>query len=171
MPPSSLVPIVAISFGCGLFVATHLLRLRDRERLRNGACTHVFQLYPASVVMPCPACECVNVCSLTSRVVFILVAALRYTGTACSRTRKHLAKKSQRSTFGIDLARYIPLVRDSKYRQKVVVLGAGSFGTAMAYAAAQVSRTSPAGSLCSLSTRNVYFHRNYYIYIRAGTTP
>jgi isopentenyl phosphate kinase len=81
-----------------------------------------------------------------------------------------LAKKSQRSAFGIDIARYIPLVRDSKYRQKVVVLGAGSFGTAMAYAAAQVSRTSH-GSLSSLSTGNVYFRRNYYIYIRAGTTP
>jgi hypothetical protein len=67
MPPSSLVPSIAISFGCGLFVATHLLRLRDRERLRNGAYKPVFLLYPASVVMPCPACECVNVCSLICR--------------------------------------------------------------------------------------------------------
>jgi len=55
---------------------------------------------------------------------------------ACSRTQKHLVK-SQRAALGIDLARYIPLWQNKQYKQKVVVLGAGSFGTAMAYAAAQ----------------------------------
>ena len=47
---------------------------------------------------------------------------------ACSRTQKHLVK-SQRAALGIDLARYIPLWRNKQYKQKVVVLGAGSFGT------------------------------------------
>lgn len=87
---SSMIPAITISFGLGLFAATHVLRLRDRERLRK----------------------------------------------ACSRTQKHL-QKGQRSALGMDLARYIPLWHDKKYKQKVVVLGAGAFGTAMAYAAAQ----------------------------------
>ena len=55
---------------------------------------------------------------------------------AASRTQKHLIKKSQRAALGIDRARYIPLI-DKKNKQKVVVLGAGAFGTAMAYASAQ----------------------------------
>ena len=53
--------------------------------------------------------------------------------------------KSQRAALGIDLGRLLSSAGDyynsrtnkRKYRQKVVVLGAGAFGTAMAYAAAQ----------------------------------
>ncbi|KAL7530791.1 hypothetical protein ACHAXR_003678 [Thalassiosira sp. AJA248-18] len=87
----NILPAVTVSFGLGVIFATHLLRLRDRDRLRK----------------------------------------------ACSRTQKHLTKRSQRAALGIDLASYIPLWRDKNYKQKVVVLGAGAFGTAMAYAAAQ----------------------------------
>ena len=96
-PPSFVIPAVAtVSFGCGVLFATHLLRLRDRERLRR----------------------------------------------ACSRTRKHLAKKGR--PLGIDLGRppgagdrHDGRISNEKRRQKVVVLGAGAFGTAMAYASAQ----------------------------------
>lgn len=85
----SILPTITLSFGAGIFAATYLLRLRDRERLRK----------------------------------------------ACSRTQKHL-KKGQRAALGVDLTNYIPIWR-GKSRQKVVVLGAGAFGTAMAFAAAQ----------------------------------
>jgi glycerol-3-phosphate dehydrogenase (NAD+) len=66
---------------------------------------------------------------------------------ACSRTRKHLASgKSQRAALGIDLGRPSlaagdcdggRIITNKKRRQRVVVLGAGAFGTAMAYASAQ----------------------------------
>jgi shikimate 5-dehydrogenase len=54
-------------------------------------------------------------------------------------------KKSQRAALGIDLGRlllstggdYNSHTKKRKQRQKVVVLGAGAFGTAMAYASAQ----------------------------------
>mmetsp|Transcript_10467 Transcript_10467/g.17792 ORF Transcript_10467/g.17792 Transcript_10467/m.17792 type:complete len:428 (-) Transcript_10467:1814-3097(-) len=88
-PTANIPTIVALSFGAGIFAATHLLRLRDRERLRK----------------------------------------------ACSRTQKHL-RKGQRAALGVDLTSYIPIWKGTS-RQKVVVLGAGAFGTAMAYAAAQ----------------------------------
>lgn len=80
---------IALSFGAGVFFATHLLRLRDRERLRR----------------------------------------------ACSRTQKHLIK-GQRAALGVNLTSCIPILK-GKSKQKVVVLGAGAFGTAMAYAACQ----------------------------------
>lgn len=72
----------------------------------------------------------------------MLTSLLRYhllllSPVACSRTQKHLIEKSQRSALGIDLANHIPLWKDKKRKQKVVVLGAGAFGTAMAYASAQ----------------------------------
>ena len=79
---------LSLSFTLGLLTATHLLRLRDRERLRK----------------------------------------------ACSRTRRHLVK-GQRAALGVDLTS-CPLFQ-AKSQQRVVVLGAGAFGTAMAYAAAQ----------------------------------
>ncbi|KAL3784270.1 hypothetical protein ACHAWO_001226 [Cyclotella atomus] len=82
---------LSLGFTLGLFTATHLLRLRDRERLRK----------------------------------------------ACSRTQKHLIK-GQRAALGVDLTRCcIPNISKGKSRQRVVVLGAGAFGTAMAYAACQ----------------------------------
>ena len=65
---------------------------------------------------------------------------------ACSRTRKHLATKGRRAALGIDLGRLLLVAGDyhrdgpvinKKRRQRVVVLGAGAFGTAMAYASAQ----------------------------------
>mmetsp|Transcript_22326 Transcript_22326/g.46935 ORF Transcript_22326/g.46935 Transcript_22326/m.46935 type:complete len:428 (-) Transcript_22326:131-1414(-) len=86
---SSLITAVSLSFGVGVFFATHVLRLRDRERLRK----------------------------------------------ACSRTKKHLVK-GQRAALGVDLTSFIPIWA-GKAPQKVVVLGAGAFGTAMAFAAAQ----------------------------------
>mmetsp|Transcript_12817 Transcript_12817/g.18390 ORF Transcript_12817/g.18390 Transcript_12817/m.18390 type:complete len:430 (+) Transcript_12817:175-1464(+) len=89
MTSPNIPTIIALSFASGLFAATHLLRLRDRERLRK----------------------------------------------ACSRTQKHLLK-GQRAALGVDLTSYIPIWRGAS-KQKVVVLGAGAFGTAMAYAAAQ----------------------------------
>lgn len=80
---------LSLGFSLGLFTATYLLRLRDRERLRK----------------------------------------------ACSRTQKHLIK-GQRAALGVDLTSCIPIFR-GKSAQRVVVLGAGAFGTAMAYAACQ----------------------------------
>ena len=65
-PPSFPIVVATISFGCGVLFATHLLRLRDRERLRH----------------------------------------------ACSRTRKHLMKKSQRAALGIDLGRLLLVAGD-----------------------------------------------------------
>lgn len=74
---------LSASFVVGLGVATHLLRLRDRERLRH----------------------------------------------ACSRTTKHLVR-SQRAALG-------PLLGSSStVASKVIVIGAGSYGTAMAFTAA-----------------------------------
>lgn len=75
--------MAAVSFASGLAYATYLLRLRDRERLRQ----------------------------------------------ACSRIQKHLVP-GQRVSLG-------PLhMRNPQKKQTVVVVGAGSYGTAMAYAAA-----------------------------------
>jgi len=34
---SSIVPAITLSFGVGVLFATHILRLRDRERLRKGS--------------------------------------------------------------------------------------------------------------------------------------
>lgn len=76
--------IATTSFLGGLGFATYLLRLRDRERLRN----------------------------------------------ACSRVQKHIVP-SQRSILG---AINLSLKRDK--RQTVLVVGAGSYGTAMAHVAA-----------------------------------
>ncbi|EJK77821.1 hypothetical protein THAOC_00321 [Thalassiosira oceanica] len=77
-----LLPAMAASFCAGIVAATHLMRLRDRERLRKAA----------------------------------------------SRTQKNLMRSSR---FGIDVAKFIPYRFQKK--QKVVVLGAGSFGTSMAF--------------------------------------
>lgn len=51
---------------------------------------------------------------------------------ACSRTLKHL-QKGQRAALGVDMGRHL---LSSSQKQKVIVLGAGNFGTAMAHAAA-----------------------------------
>ena len=74
---------MAASFCAGIVAATHVMRLRDRERLRNAA----------------------------------------------SRTQKSLVRSRR---FGIDVAKFIPYRFQKK--QKVVVLGAGAFGTSMAFA-------------------------------------
>lgn len=80
----------ATSFAGGVGVATYLLRLRDRERLRR----------------------------------------------ACSRTMKHLVA-TQRRALGPVVTEVSALVERKKTSDnKVVVVGAGSYGTAMAYTAA-----------------------------------
>lgn len=76
---------VLASFVTGIGVATYLLRLRDRERLRH----------------------------------------------ACSRTMKHLVK-GQRAVLGPLLSGVLP-----EQKSQVLVIGAGSYGTAMAYTAAR----------------------------------
>ena len=172
MPPSSLVPIVAISFGCGLFVATHLLRLRDRERLRNGACTHLFLLRPASVVW----CHV----RLVSASMFVRSRPGVVFHPRCRPSMYGHSMQPHSETLGeeeptLRLRHRHRALHPPSARQQVQAKSRRTRGRLVRDRDGLRRRAGESDlawiALLSLHSGNVYFRRNYFIYIRAGTTP